>query len=329
MNRRIPISVAAALLSLWLPSHTLAAQPDPSLRPVAITAAAGTIAARVSPIPVLITDANETTGHIRVDNTSSLVEDVTIDVADYSIDAAGQPVPAPADFPFGSARWYLFETPAFSLPAGMGRDIPFNLVIPAGSAAGDHFAALNVTVQAQPGQVELASGSASARSVLVFQSRLQHRIDGAQSRTPTVGLTARVESAVHFTARVGNPGNTVLGHQAAPTPTLRLYDLLPWGDPVRVARTIPVSGFYVAPRAVRDVSVEWTDVPLIGRYRAVFVLPAADGQPEVIAETTLTIVNVPIIGGAALALVLGLLAVLFLAIRRRPGRRQDLRSSPA
>jgi hypothetical protein len=72
--------------------------------------------------------------------------------------------------------------------------------------------------------------------------------------------------------------------------------------------------------------VEWTDVPLIGRYRAVFVLPAADGQPEVIAETTLTIVNVPIIGGAALALVLGLLAVLFLVIRRRPRRRQVLRA---
>ena len=317
MTARIPMFLAVAVLSLWLPSQALAAGPDPSLRPVAITAAAGQIAARVSPIPVLVTGSTQNTGHIRIDNVSALIEDITIRTADYSIDAAGKPVAAPADYPFGSASWYRFETSVFSLPGGTSRDIAFTLVIPANAAAGDHFAALNVTVTAQPGQVA-TSGGAAAQSVLVLQSRLQHRIDGARPETPTLSLTSSTApSSVRFTAHVSNAGNTVVGQPPHPTPTLTLYNTMPWGDRANPERTIAVRGFYVAPKSTRDVWVDWTDLPIIGQYRAVFTLPSTDGQPEVTAETTLTIVNTPLVAGISITLVLGLTLLTILAVRRR------------
>jgi hypothetical protein len=154
--------------------------------------------------------------------------------------------------------------------------------------------------------------------VLVFQSRLQHRIEGARPQTPTIELTGAIsDGGARFVARVGNRGNTILGHQADPTPTLTLFNVSPWGDGTRPERTIPVRGFYVAPEAVRDVAVDWVDLPLIGQYRAVFTLPAADGQPQVTAETTLTVVNAPVLAGLAAALVLGVLLLTFLIVRRR------------
>jgi hypothetical protein len=197
-------------------------------------------------------------------------------------------------------------------------------VIPANAAAGDHFAALNVTVTAQPGQVA-TSGGATAQSVLVLQSRLQHRIDGARPETPTLSLTSSTTpSSVRFTARVSNAGNTVVGHQADPPPTLTLYNTMPWGDRANPERTIAVRGFYVAPKSTRDVWVDWTDLPIIGQYRAVFTLPSADGQPEAIAETTLTIVSTPRLAGISITLVLGLTLLTILAVRRRSGRRSPV-----
>jgi hypothetical protein len=304
---RIPIALAMALLTLSIPTIALADGPKAALRTVKVTAVPGTLAVTVSPIPVLVTNESETEGTIRVDNISTLIEDINIHAVDYSIDFAGRPVPAPVEFAYGSASWYRFEATDFTLPSGMSRDIAFKLVIPPGAGAGDHFAALAVTVNAHPGEAEAVPNGASARSVLVIQSRLQHRIAGASPQTPTVELDADAAwSSVQFTAAVGNPGNTVLGHQAAPTPVLTLYNLLPWGDPTVAERTIAVGGFYVAPESVRDVGIAWTDPPIVGRYRAVFVLPSADGQPQVIGETTFTVFNLPILLAIPLALVCGI-----------------------
>ena len=322
MTRRISTLLAAAIIGLWVPGVTLGAGPAPSLRIVEITAAAGTLAARVSPIPVLITDDDQTSGHIRVDNISSLIEDVKIRVVDYSINAAGTPVAAPADFAFGSATWYQFETPDFSLTPGTSRDIPFTLHIPDNAGAGDHFASVNVIVEAQPGQDAEAPEGASARSVLVIQSRLQHRIAGAAPQTPTVELSATNGwGTVDFAARVGNAGNTVVGHQADPTPTLEIYNLMPWADSSRPEHTIRVGGFYVAPESVRDVAVPWIDPPLFGTYRAVFTLPAADGQPVVAAEATLTVIHLPRLIALGVALAVALMLAAWLLIRRRSRRR--------
>jgi hypothetical protein len=331
MIRRILSLLAVAILGLWLPSQAFAADPEPFTRLVEITADAGTIAATVSPIPVLITNDAETSGIIRVDNTSSLDEDIKIRVADYSIDAAGTPVAAPPDFAFGSATWYRFETADFSLASGTSRDIPFTLVIPAGAGAGDHFASLNVIIEARPGQAPMAPEGASARSVLVIQSRLQHRIAGAYPQTPTVGLSGtNTGGAVDFTARVSNAGNTVVGHQADPTPTLALYNLMPWGDAARPEQTINIGGFYVAPESIRNVAIRWTDSPLFGEYRAVFTLPAADGQPRVTAETILTVINLPVLIGITIGMVIALaLATWWLLRLRRVAReRQRVVSRP-
>ena len=73
----------------------------------------------------------------------------------------------------------------------------------------------------------------------------------------------------------------------------------------------------MAPKSTRDVWVDWTDLPIIGQYRAVFTLPSTDGQPEVTAETTLTIVNTPLVAGISITLVLGLTLLTILAVRRR------------
>ncbi len=318
MTSRILIVVATALLFLWIPAGVIAATPEPSLRTVRITADPGTIAATVSPVPVLITAGTQMGGVIRVDNTSALTEDVQIRTADYALDANGTPVAAASDFAFGSAAWYRFATPDFSLAGGSSRDIPFTLVIPADAAAGDHFAALRVIVTARPGQDGGAATGASARTVLVIESRLQHRVAGARPATPALDLTARpLGAAVRFTARVGNSGNTVLGHQADPVPTLVLYNTMPWGDPDVAERSLPVKGFYVAPESVRDVVVEWADMPLFGQYRAVFTLPAADGHPAVSAEATVSVMNVPVLAGAAGGTIVAVILLVWLVGRRR------------
>ena len=335
---RLTSLIAASILTLWLPGQGFAAEPDPSLRTVTVNAAAGTLAAVVSPVPVLVTGSDLTTGYVRVDNNSTLIEDIEIIAIDYTIDSDGKPVPAAADYPFGSASWYAFETPAFTLPSGASRDIPFQITVPSGAGAGDHFAALRVTVSAHPGEIAPQAGTA-VQTILRFESRLQHRITGADPQTPTVGLTFDgAREAAEFAARVENTGNTVIGHQADPLPTLELYSTSPWGDSSKVERTLPVKGFYVAPEAIRNVLVDWPDPPLIGQYRAVFTLPAADGQPAVTAETSLTIVNIPVVIGTAGTVIL-LLALLLFVLRwrhrdwlepaRRPPGRPEVRPVPS
>ena len=58
----------------------------------------------------------------------------------------------------------------------------------------------------------------------------------------------------------------------------------------------------------------------------VFTLPAADGQPEVTAETTVTVVNVGILSG--IGVVALVLLLTFLAVRRRSTLRRS-RLAPA
>lgn len=315
-HRSLRAVLSAGILSMALaPTATFAA--DPSLQPVGITARAGEIGALVTPVPVVRTNTGDTGGQIRVDNTSGLAEDFSITVVDYVLDPNGKPVSAPPGYPFGSSGWYKFESPTFSLPGGTSREVHFDLTVPASAGAGDHFAALNVTVQASPAaQASVAAGT-NVTSVIRIQNRLQHRVAGAHPETPSVGLTATTDlSGVHFAARIDNTGNTVLPYQAAPAATIDLYNSLPWGDAAAPERTLVVKGFYVAPEATRLVAVDWTDTPIIGQYRAVFTLPTTDGLAMVTAESTVTVVNWPIlglIGGVMLVLLVG---GAFLVLRR-------------
>jgi hypothetical protein len=311
---RTVLGAAVLLTMAILPATTLAA--DPLLRKVAITAPAGQIGALVTPVPVIVTNTGDTGGQIRIDNTSALSEDVSISVTDYVVDGQGKPGPAPADYPFGSSGWYRFESPSFTLPPGSGADVPFALAVPFDAGAGDHFAALNVRVQASPDQQAQADG-ASAQSVILIQNRLQHRVAGARPETPTLGLTATSDfGQVHFAARVGNSGNTVLTYQLDPKPTISLYDVAPWGNPNSTAHAFAVKGFYVAPESERLVAIDWTDAPIIGSYRAMLTLPAIDGLPSVVAETQVTVVNVPMLAAMAGAALL-LLTSLVLGFRYR------------
>jgi hypothetical protein len=306
---RTVLGAAVLLTMAILPAATLAA--DPPLRTVAITAPAGQIGALVTPVPVIVTNTGDAGGLIRIDNTSALSEDVSISVTDYVVDEHGKPGPAPADYPFGSSGWYRFESPSFTLPPASSVDVPFELAVPFDAGAGDHFAALNVRVQASPGQQPAADG-ASAQSVILIQNRLQHRVAGAQPETPALGLTATSDfGQVHFAARVNNSGNTVLTYQQDPTPTISLYDMAPWGNPSSPAHVLAVKGFYVAPESERLVAIDWTDAPIIGSYRAVLTLPEIDGLPSVLAETQVIVVNLPLLAAVAGAMLLGLIGLLF------------------
>lgn len=308
--------VAAVLLTMAIvPAATLAA--DPPLRKVAITAPPGQIGALVTPVPVIVTNTGDTGGQIRIDNTSALSEDVSISVTDYVVDEHGKPGPAPADYPFGSSGWYRFESPSFTLPPGSSVDVPFALAVPFDAGAGDHFAALNVRVQASPGQQATADG-ASAQSVILIQNRLQHRVAGARPETPTLALRATTDfGQVHFAARVGNAGNTVLTYQLDPKPTISLYDTAPWSDRSEPAHQLEVKGFYVAPESERVVAIDWTDAPIIGVYRAVLTLPEIDGLPSVVAETEITVVNVPLLAAMAVGMLLLVVGIVLAARHQR------------
>ena len=324
MTRQLLIRafMAAGIMCMALaPTATLAA--DPSLRPVDITAQAGEIGALVTPVPVVRTNTGDTGGQIRIDNTSALSEDFTIAVIDYVLDLDGKPIPAPAGYPFGSSNWYRFEATTFRLPGGSSRDVHFDLTVPASAGAGDHFAALTITVQASPEAQPSAAAGTNVTSIIRIQNRLQHRVAGAHPETPRLGLTATSDlTAVHFTAQIENVGNTVLPYQAAPAATIALYNTLPWGNDASPERILAVKGFYVAPEATRLVAVDWMDGPILGQYRAVFTLPASDGLAMVTAESTVTVVNWPILvlAGGVLLVLLGGGAFMLLRRRSRTGR---------
>jgi len=321
MPRLRTFAVLALMIIVWrlgLPGSAHAA--DPSLRPVGITSAQGELGALIAPVPAVITGVAADGGQIRIDNVSTLAEVYEISVQDYTLDASSKPVPAPSDFPYGSAAWYVFEATEFVLPSGTSRDVRFRLNVPPDPIAGDHFAALNVVVRAAD-PASLGSGTA-VKSQLLFQIRLQHRIAGAEPREPRVELEAAPRAgAVDFTARVANDGNTVLTQQYDPFPTLQVMSTLPFADPASPERTLTLAGFYVPPQSERLIRVVWTDPPLFGAYRAVLTLPAVDGLPAVQTETTFVVFDWLRLG-LLVGFVLALAAVGFVLRRRVRGARR-------
>ncbi|MEA2623049.1 MAG: hypothetical protein QOH61_1959 [Chloroflexota bacterium] len=313
--------VASLVLAILTPAAANAANPG-EIRQVAITAPEGRLAMLVSPTPVIRTDASDSVAVVRIDNPSHLAERVQLRANDYVLDAAGLPQPAPAGYELGSASWYQFEEADFQLAPGTSRDIRISVVPPATAGAGDHSASLDVTVRAATPASATGEG-ASLETVLLVRERLEHRIPGAHPLTPDLRLDATVDgTTVHFAAAVTNPGNTVLSYQTAATlPTLQLFDTSPWADPSGAARTLDPRGYYVPPQSERLASFDWLDGPLLASYRAVYTLPPFDGLPAVTAETTFTVVNLPVLIGIALG-ALGLVALMIWAtVRRRRSRR--------
>lgn len=302
--------LAFSLLVPVMAAASPARAADPSLRPVPITTPAGELGALLAPVPVIITDAANPHGVMRLDNISTLAERFTISVDDYLLDAEGRASPAPPDYAFGSAAWYRFTPTTFTLPPGTSRDVTFTVDVPPGAPAGDHLAAVSVTVEAaEPG----ATGD--VRSVLVLENRLQHRIPGARPEAPQLTLAADPSTgAVDFTGRIVNDGNTVLAYQTDPRATIELRSTVPWAgsDP---ERTLVLASFYVGPAAERVVRHTWTDPPLIGFYRATLVLPGTGSVPTSSADTEFVVVNWPVL--AVLGAVLAAVGLVVLTRRRR------------
>ena len=83
-----------------------------------------------------------------------------------------------------------------------------------------------------------------------------------------------------------------------------------------------MKGFYVAPETTRLIAVDWAGAPIIGQYRAVFTLPATDGLDTVTAESSVTVVNWPVLGLIGGLVLLLLLGGAFLLLRRRSHARR-------
>lgn len=318
VTRSLSVAALASLLALVGASALSAA--EPSFRPVAIQVPEGQLGAQLVPVPAIITGPADPRGRVRLDNVASMAERFQISVDDYVLGPDGRPVPAPPDYAYGSASWYRFESIDLTLPPGTSVEVPFEVDVPSDAAAGDHFAALSVVVQA--GSSTARPAGAGVRSQLVFQIRLQHRVPGADPRTPRAALEADVSAdAVAFMARIDNDGNTLVAQQSEPFPTIELYSTLPWASRATSERRFTFDGFYVPPFSQRLVHLSWADPPLFGTYRAVLTIPPSDGSPVVIAETTFTVVNVPL-----LAMLLAAIAVLVLVaatlLRRRATRRR-------
>jgi hypothetical protein len=278
---------------------------------VQITARPGELGARVSPSPVIPTTNERPEGMVRVDNTSHLLERVELRVADYMLDPSGKPVPAPADYPYGSARWYEFEATSFTLEPGTGREIEFRTAAPPNAAAGDYFAALSVAVSAEQPAAE--SGSA-LRSSLVFENRMQHRILGALPRSPELTLTAENSwDGVTFDAMVRNSGNTLLAYQFPPLPQVVVVEAAPWS--VGATHALSATGFYVPPHSGRTVRVTWADPPLLAWGTATLTLPGVDDLPASTVAIDVIVVNYRL--AAVLAAITFVIAVCLLLVRRR------------
>jgi hypothetical protein len=325
---RKALGVVALAWSLTLSGTSGLSGAEPSFRPVPVQVPEGQLGALLVPVPAVITGPEDPRGRIRIDNVSAIAERFTLSVDDYVLGPEGRPVPAPADYPYGAAGWYRFESSDLTLPPGTSVDVPFEVEVPPDAAAGDHFAALSVVVRAaespEPG------AGAAVESQLVFQIRLQHRVPGADPKPPRAALETDVGlDAVDFLASIDNDGNTVLVHQSEPFATIDLHSTLPWASGGAPERSFTLDGFYVPPFSQRLVQLRWENAPLLGMYRAVLTIPSSDGSPAVTAETSFTVVNVPML--TVLLAGIGVLMLLFaVLIRRRVrGRREAVQTSAA
>jgi hypothetical protein len=315
--------LAALTLTALLPMAASAAAPT-AIRQVPITTPEGRLALLVSPTPVIRTDAAQTHAIVRVDNPSHLAEQVHVEIHDYVLDAAGTAQAVPQGYALGSAAWYGVDAPDFELAPGTSRDLLLTVAPPSTAGPGDHSASLDVRARAVTPVTPSGATGTTVESVLLVRNRLEHRIPGARPEAPDLRLAATVEGmTVHFDAQVTNPGNTVLSYQATGAlPTIDLYETSMWADATRVARTLEPRGYYLAPQSERLASFDWLDGPLLASYRAVYSLPPFDGLPAVTAETTFTVVNLPVLSGIALGALGLVLLMTWATVRRRRARRR-------
>lgn len=324
---------------------TVAPTPAASLRTVPITVAPGQLGGFLAPVPLIFTGPSDTGGTFRIDNPSTIEEHFMVQIADYTIDAAGNvardnqgnPTTDVPGYAYASAKWYSFPVSDFVLPPGTGRDLHFDLNVPPDALPGDHIAALVVSFQAVGKTGPEGSGGVGLVTTGKILTRMQHRVAGAVPGAPDISLRATSDpGGIHFLASVNNTGNTVLDYKTGkaddPLPNFIVYASEDNNNPIK---TIPVDGgFYVLPEGNRIVTSDWTeDLPYTGDYRVVFDLPKRDGRDELRIETTFHYVSVKgvkpadytllIIGGVVGVLFIAFLVVLFFLLAGRRRRRAE------
>jgi hypothetical protein len=290
------VATLALIGSLLVPTAILAVDPSPSpvpspspstapaapvpdselpvpdtdlLESIPVTITGGQFGASLSPAALIFTDIDTKGGIVRISNPSDQLLTVSVRVRDYTIDASGtvtvdengEPTVGIPNYQYASAAWYTFQYTDFLLPAGRRLNLPFVISAPLSAAPGDHIAALVVLARrARLTDEETGGISVSARTGFRFLLRLQHRIAGAESATPTVAVTAAVDGSrrIDFIATVNNEGTTVLDYkpyvEGDPTPFFRVTAKNS-GELIRIF-DLP-KGFYVLPEGNRVLSISW------------------------------------------------------------------------
>ena len=293
---------------------------------VAVTSGPGDLGAALAPLPGIVTDSSQSSGQFTAYNVSQFSEDYTVSVVDYSINPDGTKTFPSDPGSIRSASWYTIERPNFTLPSGTSMIGNFSITVPADATPGDHLAALVVYVQKSADSAPTptrSDGDLTLKGAYEIVIRLQHRVAGGVTKTPTAQLTAHVEGdGTRFRVSIANGGTNVISYEdGANLPSIQLYSNLPWADQSKVDKTVEMKGFYVAPGNIYPVTTLWSTMPLIGSYRAVLTLPGHDGMATVTAETTFVIINymllIPFVIGLGLILVVLVTLIARFFIRRR------------
>ncbi len=212
------------------------------------------------------------------------------------------------------AEWITLGETTVTIPAERTFDIPFSLNVPSDAAPGGHFAAFTVSTRPP----ESVAGATALRTAQVVSSLFFVRVAG-EVREEAAVREFRSEQRfltrpeVTFSLRVENLGNVHVRPQGDITITNM------WGQERGVVPINRYSHFgNVLPDSIRKFSFSWRgewSLSDIGRYKAIVTLAYGESERRFITSTTYFWV-VPVVPvTVALAVIIGLVAILVFLIR--------------
>jgi len=244
---------------------------------------------------------------ITVFNDGSVACDIEVLFYDFAVSPDGEVMIAegePGSESFSAATWMEVSDSRFALEPDEERDVMLSVHVPPDAEPGTHRALVDfrassasgpmaqegVTLRPNVATVVLVGvpGDAAADPQLTLDLPLVCLSD------PVASVTLCNDGSAHCFAE----GSVVFARPSALTEPLAevAFDVPPWGA-------------LVLPAEERALEARWTDPPLVGRYTAVADIAVSDCEP-LGAQRTFWIVRWPLLAGAAVVAVLGLLGVV-------------------
>ncbi len=215
--------------------------------------------------------------------------------------------------------WITLDRTEVFIPANGTESVNYILEVPVGAAPGSHFGSVMVSVE--PPEIRSSGASIGYEVANIITIRVAGEAnDSASIRQFATSKFIYGETKVDFEARIENSGNTLV----YPTGPLEVFNM--FGKRVAMlqfnetnAAVVPriVDGTTVLSEGVKTFNITWEDEGIgFGRYEALLSLVYGDeGKKDTISSTVSFWILPMNIVGPAVAVLLVLLAVVYIFIR--------------